>query len=535
MTDWDWFLSSEAGRDRILRGEIEGLQQRASSANAQSARLSSQLTQLQGSMETRLKALSAAFDAYVELGDVREQLDGCPDTSAVRRDAVLAIDVLSRGGVPDPVEDRGVDYWLAPAVNTVIALVGGGADPATERRAVALSPDAELFVVAAAGALGAGLSVADRVAPLLTCDGSLVARQVVLFSAVLAGVYGPRLDAVHPVWRSALDQSGEVWADWVRASSRTVTAIESLRWLSVHLDLALPPLGTDSPPPLDGAAAKDKPVAAAELHLVGESRDPADPAVVDPRTGLRAVVVELVGQGIGDEAALLSRSRALRAKIEDPTAPDAETVEVPHRPVTDVVQEALLDPSVGPDLRRELVGWVAPGLVAATRQLGVAAQELAAVEVRVNTEGGILAVGPEGPDPQRLARAETTIAELTAAPLNRILAPAVATGLLVVGAGAVALAGHPRGSQLLLLAAGVAAVVLGYLFVDRRRALQRRGAMSTELHTALDLGRSQAAELRQSQQRDAADTAELARRVITRLETPDAAEPPRPEVEAAQP
>lgn len=494
--------------------------------------MSSQLTQLQGSLETRLKALSAAFDAYVELGDVREQLAGYPDTSAVRRDAVLAIDVLSRGGVPDPVEDRGVDYWLAPAVNTVIALVGGGADPSTERRAVPPNPDAELFVVAAAGALGAGLSVADRVAPLLTCDGSLAPRQVVLFSAVLAGVYGPRLDAVEPVWRAALDQSGEVWADWVRASSRTVTAIESLRWMSVYLDPAasLAPGASGSGDRLPG-----RPVLATELHLVGESPDPADPAVVDPRTGLRAVVVGLVGQGMGDEAALLSRSRALRAKIEDPTAPDPETIEVPHRPVTDVVQESLLDPGVGPDLRRELVGWVAPGLVAATRKLDAAAQEPTGAEVRVNAEVGILAVGPEGPDPQRLVRAESTINDLTAAPLNRILAPAVATGLLVVGAGVVALTGHPRGAQLLLLAAGVAAVVFGYLFFDRRRALQRREAMSAELHTALDRGRSQAGQLRQSQQRAAADAAELARRVTARLETPDTPEPPRPQVGAAQP
>lgn len=231
MTDWEWFLSSEAGQHRILRGEIEGLQASASTARARSARLSSQLRQLQGSLETRLQALSAAFDAYVELGDVREQLDDRPDSSAIRRDAVSAIETLSRGGRPEPLDHRGLDYWLSHAVNAVMALTGGGADPAAERQATELSPDAELFIVAAAGALGAGPSVATRVPSLLVSDGTLASRQVVLWKAVLAGVFGPLLDLIGPVWVPALDTSADHWAAWVRSAGRTAEAIESLRWL----------------------------------------------------------------------------------------------------------------------------------------------------------------------------------------------------------------------------------------------------------------------------------------------------------------
>ena len=43
------------------------------------------------SLASRIDALSTAFDAYVELGDLREQLDDFPDTAAVRRDASSAI------------------------------------------------------------------------------------------------------------------------------------------------------------------------------------------------------------------------------------------------------------------------------------------------------------------------------------------------------------------------------------------------------------------------------------------------------------
>ena len=126
--DWEWFWAGESGRDRLLRDEIEGLQGAASVARSQSARLSSQLAHVQGSMERRLSALAAAFDAYVELGDVREQLAGFPDTSATRREATAALRVLTRDGTPERLAEDQSGYWLAPAMNAVIALAAGSAD-----------------------------------------------------------------------------------------------------------------------------------------------------------------------------------------------------------------------------------------------------------------------------------------------------------------------------------------------------------------------------------------------------------------------
>ena len=135
----------EGGRDNLLQSEIEGLHSQASAARSQAARLSSQLAKVQGSMETRLSALAAAFDAYVELGDVREQLAGDPDTSAVRRNATAAFEVLTRGGIPERLPDSTADYWLADAMNAVIALAAGSPDRVADARAVALDRDAELF------------------------------------------------------------------------------------------------------------------------------------------------------------------------------------------------------------------------------------------------------------------------------------------------------------------------------------------------------------------------------------------------------
>ena len=83
--DWQWFWAGEGGRDRILRDEVEGLHAQLSSASSQTHRLSSQLATLSGSIESRLNALSAAFDAYVELGDVREELAAYEEPATVRR------------------------------------------------------------------------------------------------------------------------------------------------------------------------------------------------------------------------------------------------------------------------------------------------------------------------------------------------------------------------------------------------------------------------------------------------------------------
>ena len=100
--DWGWYFTSADRRTSLLRDELDAVR---SSASAQTSRLTSQLRTLQGSIETRLSALSAAFDAYVELGDIREQLAGYPDTTVVRRDAMVAIESLAGGRRAERIDD----------------------------------------------------------------------------------------------------------------------------------------------------------------------------------------------------------------------------------------------------------------------------------------------------------------------------------------------------------------------------------------------------------------------------------------------
>jgi hypothetical protein len=444
--DWSWFWAGENGRDRLLRDELEGLQRTASASSARSARLSSQLRTLQGSMESRLQALSTAFDAYVELGDVREQLAGHPDTSAIRREVLQALDTLEQGGTPDRVDVRGVDYWLVDAVNEVVGLATGAPTPADASHAS--SQEHEMFVVAALGRLGHGQRVAARVAPLLVGDGALAPPQVLLWRAVVHGLYGDVLDAVHAVWQRDLDLSAPVWDRFAHGSAGTPGPVETLRWVQELLR------GEWTP-----------------------SRDAATPPT-DDRAGLRSLLDALVGAGLGDERALLDRARTLRARIEDPGEPEADPrAEPPRAGTTELVQQALLDPDVPTTTRVALAAWVRPGLEAAVVEVAarVAADEPAPVLAR--TELGDAEVGTDGADPARLAQLDRLAVTRWSTPRSSLLVPGVVSGVLLV-AGLVLLSTQVVALGVLLL---VVAVVAAGLLV---RALLRARSRKTELAAA---------------------------------------------------
>lgn len=465
----------------MLREEIEGLQANASVAYRRSAQLSSQLANLQGSLDSRLTALSAAFDAYVELGDVREQLAGFPDTSAVRRDAVAAIEALSRGVQPHPVADRGQDYWLSYAVNAVRALALGSPDLEAERRAVELSPDAELFIVAAVGGLGHGARVGDRVPTLLTCDGSLNEHQVKLWRALLAGAYGEVLPAVGPVWAPAMDQTADTWAAWVLSEVGN-SAVAALDWLDTLTG------GGDDRTPVEPGP----PLAAETLRLAGDTA-PASSGAEDPQSGLRSVVIELIGQGMGNEAELLERSRVLRARIEAPNVAGTEVgAEPPLRLVTVEVQEALLASTPTSAQQQTLLGWVAPGLLAAVAVFANRATVVAPVAVTVSTVAGSLEVTPTGADPAAVTRREQVLAQRNASPAARIIAPAALTAVFVVLAVITLVAGSTRGSIALWLAAAGSGGAWLWMVRDRRRVARDLSGQLVRLQEQITDGQHQA-------------------------------------------
>ncbi|GAA3549438.1 hypothetical protein GCM10022197_00320 [Microlunatus spumicola] len=462
--DWSWFWAGENGRDNLLRDELEGLQRSASASASQSARLSSQLRTLQGSIESRLQALSTAFDAYVELGDVREQLAAYAGTAAVRREVVAALEALQQGRTPDVVDAGDTGYWLADAANEVVGLAGGGASTSGPPTA---GPEHETFVVAALGWLGRGERVAARVPPLLVSDGALAAPQVVLWDAVVHGVYGDVLGDARP---PDLDGSAEGWEAFAAGSVDVAGPVATLRRVQQLLDPGwVPPSASDASAP-------------------------------DDRPALRTLVDALVGAGLGDERALLERARVLRARIEDPGAAEPDPrAEPPRTGTSDLVRRALLDPGTSPAARRVLTDWARPGLEAAAAGVAarVAAERPGPTVAR--TPLGDVEVGTDGADRARLAQLDALAVQQRTTPRARLLVPGVGAGLALV-LGLVLLATDVAALGVLLLV--LAVVAAGLLVRELLRARNRR----TELAEVRRLTRE-----RVEQARAAAVTAEAER------------------------
>ena len=225
---------------------------------------------------------------------------------------------------------------------------------------------------------------------------------------------------------------------------------------------------------------------------------------------------------MGDEAALLERARTLRAKIEDPTRPDpgGEEAAGPERTVTDEVQGALLAAQPGSPARRELLDWVRPGLLAATAAFAESAQVAVSTDVTLRTDAGLIEVSEDGAQPERLQRAEASIAEARTWPITQLVVPAAVAVVAAFLALLTAVNDHPRGALLLVLVAVIAIALALNALRLRRREDGRRRELVAALHAQVADGRRAAGTARQAQQQVMLDAAALAATLTTRLQTP---------------
>ena len=413
-------------------------------------------------MEARLTALSIAFDAYVELGDIREQLAGYPDTSQLRREVREALTALAEGRSATPIESRDLAYWLPHATNAVLAIAAGSTDPAAEESARSLSPDAELFIVAAAGAAGHGPAVRGRLPPLLITDGTLSPAQQALWRAALAGTFGgvgDVLAGIEPWWQPAIAaEDPTAWLAWVRrqAGPGYLAPTEWIRDRTAATTVAPPP-GSDAPTsgPHHGSS-----------------------------TSLRTVVSDLAGSGFGEEVALLRRARELRARIEDPgapsparaqPAPDSDDAESSDRvPVVDAVRAVLTDKEIGAPARTLVLGWLAPSLSSVLDTIEGQASRPPDFTESVPSPGGAVQVTPGGADN---AVVEQRCAEILSAnrpsALGLYLFAGVVVATLIAGL-ALVVAGSPGSAVLFFFLAGVGC--LGTLYHVKQRLSAAKNA-----------------------------------------------------------
>src|SRR5882757_244025 len=123
MSESQWWWS-DAHRERWQRDQIEDLQSSVSGAYSQASRMRSQLATLQGSLETKVNRLSAAFEAFVELSDIRTDLAVYSDAALVRHQVRLLLAAITTRRPPAPPELPDVaGYWLVPAARALHARV----------------------------------------------------------------------------------------------------------------------------------------------------------------------------------------------------------------------------------------------------------------------------------------------------------------------------------------------------------------------------------------------------------------------------
>ncbi|MDN5726598.1 MAG: hypothetical protein L0G99_11810, partial [Propionibacteriales bacterium] len=444
----------------------------------------SQLNQLQGSMESRLQRLTRACDAYVELGDVREQLLAYADSSATRRAVIEAIMALAEDRRPPPLSEGGAN-WLEPAMNGVIAAAAGDSDPAAEERATALSRDAVAFHVVLMGALGRGEAVADRVIGLLITDGDFTPLQQTVWEASVAGLYGDLLPSLRPAVERALAAAPtDRLVDGLGFTLPAATL--ALRWLIVAAETRA---ATDQPASAGAQGALPVDVEA----YPGAGTDQDDVTSPEDRresslTALRTLAIQLASAGMPGERDLLARARELRATIESPT--DAERAERATEPIPRPVADAVLDAHrslpPGDPARVELFTWIAPhldGLVDTLVRKGTPDE----VEVLAKTAGGNVAVRPDGMDVAARQKAEQHVEARYGggAGLKEKVCLGVA-GVGVVLAVLCFIVAAPALGVLLLVAAGVAAALGLVAMRERRQAATDRAADLADIGTKLD-------------------------------------------------
>ena len=463
--DLQWFLTSRGGRDRLLRREVESLHASLSDASEQTTRLSSQLANLSGSIETRLNALSRAFDAYVELGDIREDLLAYEEPAAVRRHVRGAIEALAGGRPAAPIDPRDLDYWLPYAMNAVIGLVQDHPADDALHHARALAPEADLFVVAACGALGHGEAATDLLPTVLAADDDLTPHQQAVWRATTAGVFGDPADLPATAWRLEHDSTSSAdWLAWVRSHTRT--SATGIAWLHSLVN---------DPSSLPAKAAADSAVDYALLE--GFASPPALSAGtdsdVDPRQQLRTVVSDLVGGGMPTEADLLRRARELRALIERPESSGATDAEFKPATVVSEVRRALLLPSMPPSLRDSLLALAAPDLLAVVDELTAAARAEPPRREVLRTGSGEMVVTSSGVDPEVIAGGVSRIDAAYRATLAPLIGWSAATGVAAMASLLLGLSGSGW-AWLMLVGALICVVGTAKQVHDRRAARQAR-------------------------------------------------------------
>ncbi|MCT2583031.1 hypothetical protein [Actinophytocola gossypii] len=387
MSDGWYTYNGQIRRIRELRDDIDYVSSSLASARSSQRRLHAELSKVQGSLEQRLDRLSAAFDAFVEISDLRVTLGLFDEQARIRHVARRVLDGLTDGEVPD------VDgYWLAPAL---VALT----DPAPPVTALALDPRrATVFHVLGTGLLGGRETVsAALLADALPALGpTLATHRRAVWTLAADGFFG---DA----GRELVRRRGAEFVGGLD-SDAAVDAITELG--TARAEPTAVPKGIEDAADLSAALDAGARLAALRAWVddaLGGHRD--EPA---PDPSVRRCLELLIDEGSPDELPLLARERELRAVIEGDggtpatwDGPAGETLATIHADAADAEHPA----------RRALaVRMCAPHVLAAAERLAETARRPFPARVRARTRQGTVTIAARGVESLDAARRRIELA-----------------------------------------------------------------------------------------------------------------------------
>lgn len=497
----EWFWASEYGRDKLLREELEAQAGALAASRVRQQRdtskLRSELRTMQGSLETRLDALTNAFVAFVELDGIRKQLAAFPQHAEARRYAFQDLQVLLDGDIPPQRPD--VDgYWLPPAMSALRP--DGSVDP--EQAALARQRDphaAPVFLATAQAAFGAGEAVVAELPKLLTPDdqGTWAEWQLLLWGATLRGAFGPAALTTLTATFRPLITSADDWLEWARAQAGADDAT-ALEWVTSQLEEFAPrptpeqetgwtATRTGRPDFVIRGSGRFRDTSSRpepepepepeETPVTVEETSPEENAWESTRAMLVRVLQVHINGGSESEHELLARAEILEEQFNNPLGASKLPDEVPEKRhiVIDALRQTALDDHASRQDRRSLWLLIAEAFAPVAREWQTE-PEPRLPERKVSGYDS-LTVGPHGIHDQTAMRT-----------LMRRYDSQQPTGLILRGreimwagaaltAASVALLLATRSNWFLLLGlAGIVAAVLGYKLnetaVERRNALE---------------------------------------------------------------
>jgi hypothetical protein len=384
--DW-WQERQQNKRISGLQEDLSYVSSSLSQARASQSRLKAELSKVSGSMDQRLNRLSAAFDAFVEISDLRVTLGLFDVHGRVRHQAKQLLDGSFVGEVADAE-----GYWLAPA----LAGLRGVADGAVDEEAVALATArdplrANAFHVLLAAVLGGrppslpfpalpeSVPMYQRAMWLLAADGFL-------------GVGG---------WELARSRCAEVVSGLTDD-----TLLDALRAAAVPHTTVQVPKELDGGGDLTAALQASARLTALRTWVAealdGYTGEPA--ATVDPL--VRQSLALLIDEGSPVELPLLARERELRAVIEGKETAKSTW----DSPVGSVVELLSADLSAEhPDRRALVVRASAPLLLSLGEMYAKSARAEPSDSLTVRTRRGQVTITSTGPDRASLDKALTLV------------------------------------------------------------------------------------------------------------------------------